>query len=135
MKSAGFVVFCVGFLAVASGVEAGGQSCADKIGPEATSSRVESPRAGSSVSFYYDAAGTLLQADGREGFVVVDIGADSPVRFPLDAEFKMSADKRTRLHGIEDIELSDFHRGDRVHVKFSSWDGRVVRLKLKRPTK
>lgn len=137
MKSTSCFVLCIciGLVALASEVGAGGQSCADKIGPEATSSRVEPPRVGSSVSFYYDAAGTLLQADGREGFVVLDIGAETPVRFPLDAEFKMSADKHTRLRGIEDIELSDFQRGDRVQVKFSTWDGRVVRLKLKKPRK
>jgi hypothetical protein len=136
MKSRWCFVFCicVGLVGLASGAEAGGQSCADKIGPQAIS-RMESPRVGSAVSFYYDAAGTLLQADGLEGFVVLDIGADSPVRFPLDAELKMSADKHTRLHGIEDIDLTDFHRGDRVRVKFSTWDGRVVRLKLKRLAK
>jgi len=43
----------------------------------------------------------------------------------------MSADKRTRLHGIKGLDLTDFQRGDPVQVKFSSWDGRVVRLKLK----
>jgi hypothetical protein len=47
----------------------------------------------------------------------------------------MSADKRTRLHGIQDLDLTDFQRGDRVQVKFSSFDGRVVRLKLKKPNK
>lgn len=84
-------------------------------------------------NFYYSAAGTFMEADGQEGFLVLDLGAQGPVRFPLDGGFKMSADKRTRLHGIKKLDLTDFQRGDRVKVKFSSWDGRVVRLTMKPP--
>ena len=87
----------------------------------------------SSTSFYYEAAGTLLEADGQEGFVVVDLGSLGPVRFPLDAKLRIQADKRTRLTAIKDPGLGDLLAGDRVHVKFSSWDGRIVRLKLKQP--
>lgn len=83
-------------------------------------------------SFYYQAEGALLSSDGAEGFLVLDLESHGAVRFPLDGGFKMSADKRTRLHGIKDINLTDFQRGDRVQVKFSSFDGRVVKLKLKK---
>ena len=119
----------LGVLAMASVATAGDRGCQgegnqplNRIGTGSTST-----------SFYYQASGTLLQADGMEGFVILDLGSEGPVRFPLDAGFRLSADKRTRLHGIKDLELADFQRGDRVQVKFSSWDGRAVRLKLKPP--
>jgi len=119
----------LGVLAMASVATAGGQGCQgegnqplNRIGLGSTPT-----------SFYYNASGTFLQADGLEGFVVLDLGSEGPVRFPLDAGFRMSADKRTRLHGIKDLELADFQRGDRVQLKFSSFDGRAVRLKLKPP--
>ena len=89
----------------------------------------------SSSTFYLNAAGSFVEADAGEGFLVIDLGTQGPIRFPLDGKFKMSADKRTRLHGIKDLSLADLQRGDPVQVKFSTWDGRVVRLKLKKPRK
>jgi hypothetical protein len=130
MKSAWGVVFCVCVLALASGVAANDECLGDKPQPL---NRIGHAGGPATANFYYSVTGTLLEADGKEGFLVLDLGSPGAVRFPLDAGFKMSADKRTRLHGIKELSLTDFQRGDPVHVKFSSWDGRIVRLKLKKP--
>ena len=119
----------LGVLAMASVATASDQGC--QGGGNRPVNRIGTGSAWT--NFYYQASGTLLQADGMEGFVVLDLGSEGPVRFPLEAGFRLSADKRTRLHGIKDLELADFQRGDRVQVKFSSLDGRAVRLKLKPP--
>jgi hypothetical protein len=131
MKSAWSVLFGLGVMAVASGAAAQDQ-CLER--PKALNMVSHAGRASTS-DFYYSAAGTLLEADGQEGVLVLDLESHGAVRFPLDGEFKMSADKRTRLHGVKDISLDDFQRGDRVQVKFSTFDGKVVRLKLKKPPK
>jgi hypothetical protein len=125
-------VVCVSILVLGSGV-ALSDDC-PRPGPP-SQSRIGHVGAGSSTNFYFNAAGTFVEADGSEGFLVLDLGSQGEVRFPLDAGFRMSADKRTRLHGIQDLDLTDLQRGDRVQVKFSSFDGRVVRLKLKKPNK
>jgi hypothetical protein len=130
MKSVWGAVFCV--FVVASGVSAQSDSCVGVEGAQPLN-RVGHAGGPSSVDFYYQASGSFVEADAGEGFLVIDLGTEGPIRFPLDGGFKMSADKRTRLHGIKGLRLGDFQRGDRVQVKFSSFDGRAVRLKLKRP--
>ena len=129
MKSAWGAIVCVSVLAAASGVAMGAE-CPKEEAAQSLN-RVGHAGGPATVDFYYSAQGTFMEADGLEGFLVLDLGSEGPVRFPLDGGFKMSADKRTRLHGIKDLNLTDFQRGDRVQVKFSSWDGRVVRLKLR----
>jgi hypothetical protein len=89
-------------------------------------------RAPGATPFYFEAEGEWLGANEEEGFVVIELGDEGPVEFPLDAEYRFQADKRTRLHGVRDARLDDLQRGDRVWVRFNSLDGRVVRLKLKR---
>lgn len=134
MKRALGVLFCCGSLAAASTVLAQSDQCVGVEGAKPLN-MVGHAGGSSQASFYYNAAGTLLESHDAEGYLVLDLGSHGPVRFPLDAEFKMSADKRTRLHGVKDLVLQDFQKGDLVQVKFSSYDGRVVRLKLKRPKK
>ena len=130
MKAVGGLVVCV--VLVSAGVSAQSDRC---VGVEGDKPLNLVGRGGGvpSASFYYQASGSFVEANPVEGFVVVHLGAQGPIRFPLDGDFKMSADKRTRLHGIKDVGLQDFQRGDPVQVKFSTWDGRAVRLKLKRP--
>ncbi len=132
MKSAWGATVCVCVLVLASGVAVSDECPRNEVQSQ---SPVGPVGGAPSADFYYSAAGTLVEADGNEGFLVLDIESQGPVRFPLDAGFKMSADKRTRLHGIKGLDLTDFQRGDRVQVKFNNWDGRVVRLQLKRPKK
>ena len=130
MKTVGGLVVCV--VLVSAGVSAQSDRC---VGVEGDKPLNLVGRGGGvpSASFYYQASGSFVEANPVEGFVVVHLGAQGPIRFPLDGDFKMSADKRTRLHGLKDIGLQDFQRGDPVQVKFSTWDGRAIRLKLKRP--
>jgi hypothetical protein len=124
-------VFAVCILLLMSGVAVSDECPRPEVQPMSRSVQTGAP----ATNFYYSASGTFLEADGEEGFLVLDVGSEGAIQFPLDGGFKMSADKRTRLHGIKNLSLTDFHRGDRVQVKFSSFDGRVVRLKLQRPKK
>lgn len=131
MKPAWSVLFGLGVMAVASGAAAQDQ-CLNR--PTALN-RIGSGGGASVTDFYYSLGGTLLKADRREGFLILDLGTEKPVQFPLDARFKVSADKRTRLHGIKDVSLDDFQPGDRVQVKFNTHSGRAIRLKLQKPPK
>jgi hypothetical protein len=89
-------------------------------------------RAPGATPFYFETEGDWVGANAEEGFIVLELGDEGPIEFPLDSEYKFQTDKRTRLHGVEDARIDDLKRGDRVWVRFSSQDGRVVRLKLKR---
>lgn len=86
-----------------------------------------------STAFYYEAEGDWIVGDAEEGVVFIELDSQGPIRFPLDAGYRLQAEKRTRLSGVPDPRLDDLQRGDRVWVKFNSQDGRVVRMKLKRP--
>jgi hypothetical protein len=131
MKLAWGSLFAVCILLLSSGVALSDECPRPEAQPMSRSVQTGAP----ATNFYYSASGTLLEADGEEGFLILDLGSQGDVRFPLDGGFKLSADKRTRLHGVKGLRLADFQRGDRVQVKFSSYDGRVVRLKLQRPKK
>ena len=91
-----------------------------------------SSRAPAATPFYYQTEGTWIGADAEEGFVVIELGGEGPIQFPLDSGYRLQAEKRTRLSGVKDPGLGDLQRGDRVSVRFRSFDGGVVRLKLLR---
>jgi hypothetical protein len=134
MKSVVGLVFCI--VLGASGASAqSSDRCVGVEGAKPLNMVGHAGRSSSSQAFYLNASGSFVEADAGEGFLVIELGTQGPIRFPLDGGFKMSADKRTRLHGIKDLSLADLQRGDPVQVKFSTWDGRVVRLKLKKPRK
>jgi len=132
MKSARGSVVCVCILMLASRVAVSDECTRPEDRPRSGFGIASAPTA---TTFYYSAAGTLLEADSEEGSLLLDLGSQGEVQFPLDAGLKMSADKRTRLHGIKSLNRTDFQRGDRVFVRLDSRAGRVIRLKLKRPKK